>query len=27
MKTLSLTCNLSQDVNIMNKNDVVLMRW
>jgi hypothetical protein len=27
MKTWSLTCNLSQDVNIMNKNDVVLMRW
>jgi hypothetical protein len=27
MKTWSLTYNLSLDVNIMNKNDVVLMRW
>jgi hypothetical protein len=27
VETWSLTCNLSQDVNIMNKNDVVLMRW
>jgi hypothetical protein len=27
MKIWSLTCNLSQDVNLMNKNDVVLMRW
>jgi hypothetical protein len=27
MKTWSLTYNLSQDVNLMNKNDVVLMRW
>jgi hypothetical protein len=27
MKTWSLPYNLSQDVNLMNKNDVVLMRW
>jgi hypothetical protein len=27
VETWSLTCNLSQDVNLMNKNDVVLMRW
>jgi hypothetical protein len=27
MKTWSLPYNLSQDVNFMNKNDVVLMRW
>jgi hypothetical protein len=27
MKTWSLTYNLSQDVNLMNKNDLVLMRW
>jgi hypothetical protein len=27
MKTWSLVYNLSQDVNIMDKNDVVLMRW
>jgi hypothetical protein len=26
MKTWSLTYNLSQDVNIMNKNDIVSMR-
>jgi hypothetical protein len=22
-----IACNLSQDVNLMNKNEVVLMRW
>jgi hypothetical protein len=27
MKTWSLPYNLSQDVNLMNKNDIVLMRW
>jgi hypothetical protein len=27
METWSLPYNLSQDVNPMNKNDVVLMRW